>query len=254
MMSLFTMQIFAQNKEYVTFFFGKVKNSDVENHIKNEKLTFAKVHEDRIKRGEIIGWDMWKLVSPEDTKGETTFLYATIYSDIEKANLWSKNPQEYIKRVAGANPENFTKLVNTVVSDYTGTKNIVTVVKANDAANGKYDSKGNNFNIKYVVLNSMQVDPYRGSEYEKFAGETLKPNRKQNEKLQGWSLHKVLNVYGKNKINYYTVDFYSSLKDIYELRERTSSNTEENIKTMNEYDKLRSLMNADIFELIDYRR
>lgn len=252
--SFCSLQLMAQDKEYVEFFFGTVKNANVESHIKNEKATFAKIHADRIKRGEITGWDMWQLVSPGDTKGETTFMYATVYKDIDKANLWGKNSADYIKRVAGDNVASFTKTVNAVLADYTTMNDIITVVKAEDAANGKFDQKGNNDKIKYVVMNDMLVDGYLAGDYEKMEGVTFKAYRKENPKLQGWGLHKVLNVYGENKINYYTVDFYSSLKDIYDVRENTTGYSEETIKSLKEIDKVRVLKNANIFELIDSKR
>jgi hypothetical protein len=252
--SFVSMQLFAQSKEYVEFFFGTVKNANVESHIKNEKATFAKIHADRIKRGEILGWDMWQLVSPGESKDETTFLYATVYSDMEKANLLNTNSKDYIKRAAGENTATFTKTVNSVLADYTTMNDIATVVKTSDAANGTYDAKGNNAKIKYLVLNEMVVDPYRAGDYEKMEAETFKPYRKQNEKLQGWGLQKILNVYGKDKVNYYTVDFYPSLKDIYDVRENTTNYSEENIKALKDIEKVRTMKNAYIFELIDSKR
>jgi len=251
---LFSMHVIAQDKQYVEFFFGTVKTANVANHIKNEKATFAKIHADRIKRGEIIGWDLWELVSPGDTKGETTLLYATVYKDGEKASLWNKNFNEYSKRAAGGNIAEFTKTVNAVIADYTTMNDIVTVVKSSDVANGHYDAKGSNDKIKYLVLNDMLVDGYHAGDYEKMEGETFKSYRKQNDKLQGWGLQKVLNVYGENKINYYTVDFYSSLKDIYDVRENTTGYSEETIKSLKDIDKLRVLKNANIFELIESKR
>lgn len=252
--TFFALHLMAQDKEYVELFFGTVKNANVENHIKNEKATFAKIHADRIKRGEITGWDMWELVSPGDTKGETTFMYATVYKDLDKANLWSVNTNEYIKRAAGNNLAGFTKTLNSVMADYTTMNDLVTVVKSSDAANGKFDANGNNHSIKYLVMNAMLVDGYHAGDYEKMESETFKSYRKENSKLQGWDLHKVLNVYGENKINYYTADFYASLKDIYDLRENTTGYSEETIKSLKEIDKLRVLKNANIFELIDSKR
>ena len=253
-LSLFTLQLIAQNKEYVELFFGTVKNAKVDSHIANEKATFAKIHEDRIKRGEIIGWDMWELVSPGDTKGETTFMYATVYSDIEKAGLWNKNFNDYVKRAAGANEAEFTKTINAVLADYTTMNDIVTVVKASEVYNPHYDANKLNDKVKYQVMNAMLVDGYRAGDYEKMESETFKSYRKENDKLKGWDLIKVLNVYGDKKINYYTVDFYSSLKDIYDLRENTTGYSEQSIKSLKEMDKLRTLKNADIYKLIESKR
>jgi len=251
LVSFFSMQLMAQDKDYVELFFGTVKNANADKHIANEKATFAKIHEDRIKRGEIVGWYMWQLVSPGDTKGETVFMYVTVYKDIEKAGLWNKNFNEYVKRVAGGNEAEFTRTINSVIADYTTMNDYVTAVKSSDPANGHFDAKGNNDNIKYQVLNSMLVDGYRAGDYEKMEGETFKSYRKGNDKLQGWALHKVLNVYGDKKINYYTADFYASLKDIYELRENTTGYSDETIKSLKEMDKIRVLKNADIFKLVD---
>jgi transcriptional regulator NrdR family protein len=245
--SLVTVQLTAQDKYYVEFFFGTVKNANVENHIKNEKETFAKIHGDRIKRGEIVGWDMWQMVSPGDTQGTTTFMYATIYKDFDKANSWTDHIDEYVKRIAGNNAPEFRKKVNSVMADYTTMNDVITSIK------GEY-SKSQNTNPHYLVFNSMAVNNYRTSEYEEMENNTFKSYRTENKKLLNWDLHKVLNVSGENKINYYTADFYEHLKDIYEDRDNTSKYSETVINSLKEIEKVRVLKSADIFQLIDSKR
>lgn len=245
---LFAFSTHAQEKYYVEFFFGTVKNGDVDKHIKNEKETFAKIHADRIKRGEIYGWDMWQMASPGDTKGETTFAYATIFTDFDKADRWSQNMSEYTKRAAGTNAASFDSKFNSVLADYTSMNAIITVIK------GLENIKGKAAMSTYLVLNSMVVDGYRAKEYEKMELETFKSYRKANPKLEGWNLQKVLNDLGENKVNYYTADFYSSLKDIYESSENTDDFSAETIKMLQDIDKIRSRKSGDIYKLIDTKR
>ena len=248
LLTLFSFSAKAQEKTYVELFYGTVKNENVENHIKNEKATFAKMHADRIKRGEIVGWDMWKMVSPGDTQGTTTFLYATIYTDMDKANLWGTNTAEYIKRAAGKNLAGFNAKLKAVLADYTTENEVITSVK------GFENFNGNNPMSSYLVLNSMVVDAYHEAEYEKMELETFKAFRKGNDKLKGWNLQKILNAAGDNKVNYYTVDFYSSLKDIFDQRDNTNDFSEATVKMLKDIDKIRTLKSADIFMLIDTKR
>lgn len=248
LVSLFSFSGNAQEKTYVEFFYGTVKNADVENHIKNEKATFAKMHADRIKRGEIVGWDMWQMISPGDTQGETTFAYATIFNDIDKASLWGTNMSEYVQRGAGKNLTDFNAKMNSVLADYTTMNSIITSIKGYENYNGTAPM------TSILVLNSMVVDGYHASEYEKMELETFKAFRKENDKLKGWNLQKVLNSYGDNKVNYFTADFYSSLKDILEIRDNTNDYTEDTIKMLKDIDKIRTLKNAEIFTLIETKR
>jgi hypothetical protein len=248
LVSLLSFSGKSQGKTYVEIFYGTVKNADVENHIKNEKATFAKMHADRIKRGEIVGWDMWQMISPGDTQGLTTFAYATIYNDLDKANLWGANISEYVQRAAGKNSAGFNAKINSVIADYTTMNDVITSIKG-------YENYNENTPMSSIlVLNSMVVDGYHASEYEKMELETFKAYRKGNDKLKGWNLQKVLNSYGENKVNYYTADFYSSLKDLLELRDNTNDFSEESVKMLKDIDKIRTLKNADIYMLIDTKR
>ena len=72
----FAVSINAQDKVYVNLWYGKVKNENVEKHLELEEKFFSKYHKERIKNGDIVGWDMWQIVNPAANDMTTTFVYA----------------------------------------------------------------------------------------------------------------------------------------------------------------------------------
>ena len=52
------------------------KNADVERHLELEEKFYSKYHKERIKQGEIVGWDLWQILNPDVNEMTTTFIYA----------------------------------------------------------------------------------------------------------------------------------------------------------------------------------
>jgi hypothetical protein len=75
----------------------------------------------------------------------------------------------------------------------------------------------------------------------------------QKNGMKAWALTKVLDQLGtERKTNYYTVDFYDTLEDIYTLRSNTSKMNKSTIDANKKMDQIRSLLSSGIFKRVDY--
>ena len=82
----FVVSINAQDKLYVNLWYGKVKNENVEKHLELEEKFYSKYHKERIKNGDIVGWDMWQIVNPAPNDMTTTFVYAHLTTSLSGGN------------------------------------------------------------------------------------------------------------------------------------------------------------------------
>ena len=69
----------AQEKLFLTFEFMKVDNEQESAYLETESL-WQKLHEARVKNGDIIGWDLWVL-SPGGEDQGFQYVTVTLYSD-----------------------------------------------------------------------------------------------------------------------------------------------------------------------------
>ena len=98
----------------------------------------------------------------------------------------------------------------------------------------------------------MSVDWYKQADYESMELKTFMPLNKKNG-MRAWGLTKVLDQLGvERKTNYYTVDFYNTLEEIYTQRSNTSKMSKSVIDANKKIDKIRTLLSSDIFRLVDY--
>ena len=79
---LLTSSAFAQDKLYYVLEFMKVDDKDEAAYLETESF-WEKIHEQRIKKGDLIEWDLWKLKSNDE---EQSYQYLTInvYDDPAK--------------------------------------------------------------------------------------------------------------------------------------------------------------------------
>lgn len=69
----------AQENLYLVFEFMKVDNEQVSDYMETEAL-WQKLHEERVKNGDIIGWDLWAL-SPGGEDQGFQYLTVTLHND-----------------------------------------------------------------------------------------------------------------------------------------------------------------------------
>ena len=225
----------------INMWYGTINNSDVEEHLALEKH-FKSVWKQQRDAGLLTNWEMWQLINPHKASSETTYLYVKFYTEENRrksANI-SGIPEgldaETWDVISEKQLSHFTKIYSTDVSYKGGFNNSVEGSKPAD----------------YAVINSMSVDWYRQADYESMELKTFMPINKNNG-MNAWALTKVLDQLGtERKTNYYTVDFFDTLEELYSLRSSTSKMSKSNIDANKKMDQIRSLLSSDIFRRVDY--
>jgi hypothetical protein len=221
--------------------YGTINNSDVEEHLALEKH-FKSVWKQQKEAGLLANWEMWQLLNPDKASTETTYLYVKFYTEEnrKKSASISGIPEgldaETWDIITDTQMSHFKKIYSTDVSYKGGFNNSVEGTKPAD----------------YAIINSMNVDWYRQAEYESMELKTFMPINKKNG-MNAWALTKVLDQFGtERKINYYTVDFFDTLEEIYTMRSNTSKMSKSNVDANKKMDQIRSILSSDIFKRVDY--
>ena len=225
----------------INMWYGTINNSDVEEHLAFEKH-FKSVWKQQKDAGLLTNWEMWQLINPHEASTETTYLYVKFYTDEnrKKSVNISGIPEgldaETWDLIREKQLSHFTKIYSTDVSYKGGFNNSVEGSRPAD----------------YAVINSMSVDWYKQADYESMELKTFMPINKNNG-MKAWALTKVLDQFGtERKVNYYTVDFFDTLEELYTLRSNTSKLSKNNIDANKKIDQIRSLLSSDIFRRVDY--
>lgn len=100
MAALFSLGAYSQEPLYLTFEFMKVEEGMGADYWETESF-WEKIHEQRVKDGDIIGWDLWAL-SPSGTNQGHQYMTVTLYSDPVKM---MGGGTEFDKTMEGAYPK-----------------------------------------------------------------------------------------------------------------------------------------------------
>lgn len=229
----------AQEELYVNLWYGQVKNADVERHLELEEKFYSKYHKERIKQGEIVGWDLWQILNPDVNEMTTTFIYAHLTTSPVGGNFPA------ITSLKGISSAAWEAAQKEAMSHYIKNYQVLVSLK------GGYGPQATGEPAEYAVLNYMEVDGYRQAEYEKMELETFMPIHKNQGQKSGWGLHKVLNHYGADKpVNYITADFYDDLATFFNAMNSTEPMGEDTVTTLKEMDELRRLGRSHILKRI----
>ena len=242
LVTLVCFSAFGQEGEMrINMWYGTIDNSDVEEHLAFEKH-FKSIWKQQKEAGNLSGWEMWQLINPHNASTQTTFLYVKFYTEENRKNNKPVSgvpeglDQASWNLISNKQIGHFKKIFSTDVS-YKGGFN-------NSTAGSKPAS--------YAVINNMSVDWYKQAEYENMELKTFMPINKANG-MMAWALTKVLDQLGtERKTNYYTVDFYNSLDEIYTQRSNTSIMSKNVVEANQKMDQIRTLLSSDIFRLVDY--
>tara|TARA_B100001175_G_scaffold294112_1_gene281110 strand:+ start:138 stop:869 length:732 start_codon:yes stop_codon:yes gene_type:complete len=224
---------FSQNAfmHYVT-----VKNSDVNQHIEAEKNVHAKYWQEQINQGNKIGWDMWQISNNSYDEPTTTFLYVHFNNPEASGNNDSSLSDHELAVHRKGYRDRVVKEGSLVVN-----------IKASHGISPG-DIPPNN-----MVINYMNVDFYKGYEYEMME-KSVGPNYKDNGRA-AWGFAKILNRFGsKHNVQYLTFDFYNSMEQILNIRTNTPNLTKTQINEWKKQDDLRTIYNTHMLTLVAYAR
>jgi len=200
---------FAQDDVYLVFEFMRVDNEQASSYAETENF-WEKIHEQRVKNGEMDGWDLWSLQpGGEDQKFQfvTVHLYndpvkmmegssweqfmasaKAAYPDMSEEQLIKKVQHSAKTRDLGARV--YTKLVNATDDEFNMPMGTVARINFMKATNGNY------------------------SAYEKAEGEVFKPTHQKSVDsghMGSWGLARVMVPYGSDVyISHLTFDMFNN--------------------------------------------
>ena len=238
---LFPLSFTFGQEVFVTLDYVTVHNKDLAQHIAIEKSHYKKMHQERIKKGMILGWDMWIIRNNE---------YGDFTSTLVFAHLRTKDMLE----MSGSAP---IPGVDEAVSEQIWQNHMSRILKNGTLVMSVKDMYGGQVEdgpARFAVLNYMAVDPLRTDQYETLEMKTYKPSHMKSNRA-GWGLHKVLNFAGEaSPVNYVTADFYKDMTTIYMNRNNTPQLTKQARSSWGQLQKLRTVKQTHIVELLDQVR
>ncbi len=201
----FSIQLTAQEKLYLVFEFMKVDNEQQSAYMETEEF-WAKIHEQRIKNGDIIGWDLWSL-QPGGEDQHFQYLVVTLFNDPVKM---MSNAGDFNAAVKAAYPD---------MSDDDLDKHMAMTPKTRDLAVRIYlemiDGTKDDFTMPLgtvASINMMKVDMNNYDKYEKMESEVFKPMHQRNVDngvMANWGLLRFIVPYGSDTYaSHITVDMY----------------------------------------------
>lgn len=160
--------VVAQNKLYLLFEFMKVDNEQEAAYMETETF-WEKIHEQRTKNGDIIGWDLWSLQPGGEDQG-FQYLTVTLYNDPVKMMSGAGNFDATLKT---AYPKMSAEELNKKFNNSSKTRDLAVRIYLEQIATTK-----DNFQMPLGTIagiNLMKVTDTNYDKYEKFETEIFQP-------------------------------------------------------------------------------
>jgi len=243
---LFTASSMGQAEDtlYLMFEFMHVDEGQSAAYADTEEF-WEKVHVERVKNGDCIGWDLWQL-QPGGQEQGAQFMTVSLYNDPVKM----MEGGDFIKAWNAAYPnitdeESNQKMAQTASSrDITHRVYLVEIDKTND----DYDMPLGTL----AVINFMKAKPGQAAAYEKMESEVFKPNHQKDVDSGGranWGLLRNMMGYASESYaSHITVDMYTGYDQFF--NGNNTPLTEAQQKSMREIDKLRDLKSFTFATLV----
>jgi hypothetical protein len=252
-----SLSLLAQTQEPMFFIVETMKSTPNKSadYEKNEREIWKKLHQERIKRGLIVSWNLYAVRYPSGSSTAYDYVTVTVIQGMKKVeNPWGTmfadaekllTKDEYTKAMAIGDLRNLTTS---------------TVYYGNDfvAADPKATTPS-----KYQMINMMKIKDDKWDEAMNMETKLVKPMHVEMMKSGGkaaWGLYTQMLPSGENQVSdYVTSDFFNTWDDM---------NKEGDFKkalakvhpgmSAAAYDKkisdARRLVNRELWELIDFAR
>lgn len=204
--------IFAQEKLYLIFEFMKVDNEQEQAYMETESF-WEKIHEQRTKNGDILGWDLWSLQPGGENQGYQ-YLTVTLYNDP-------------VKMMSGAgNFESALKAAYPKMSEEELMKTFNNSAKSRDLAARIYLEQIAATKDKFEMplgtiagINLMKVTDLNYENYEKFETEIFQPmaQKEVDAGIRGnWGLMRYMLPTGSDVYaTHITTDMYKDYNQVF---------------------------------------
>lgn len=229
---------FAQNKSYAVIEFMKVDETNDAEYLETEEF-WSKIHEQRIKDGNLKSWELWTLKPGGEDQGYQ-YLTINIYDDRVKMFAdWGD-----LTAVAKKIQPNLTekeiqeKLNNTSRSRDLAVRYYLQLL---DKTDDTYD-----YPLGTVAtITMMKVKSSNFSAYEKAESEFFKPmhqNEIDNDQRSSWKLYRFLSPTGSDTYaSHITMNVYKDYAQVFSAEDEDISLTEDEQKSFDEGIALREM-------------
>ncbi len=242
----------AQDKLYLLFEFMKVDNEQESAYMETEEF-WQKIHEQRIKNGDIIGWDLWSL-KPGGEDQHFQYLTVNLYNDPVKMFDGSGDFNAALK---AAYPNLSEEELNKKFNETSKSRDLSVRIYLEqiDLTKEEYAMPLGTL----AVINLMKVSLGNYDKYEKMESDIFKPmhqNDVDNDRRESWGLLRFMNPYGSDTYaSHITVDMYKDFAQYFAPGDSNAPEfTDEQIKTINEGIATRDLKYAYMATLIKKAR
>ena len=210
---LFGFTAYAQEKLYLVFEFMKVDNEQESDYNETEAF-WEKIQEQRVKGGDIIGWDLWAL-SPGGEMQNFQYLTVTLYNDPVKmmdGSSWSK----LMDRAKAAYPNMSEADLMAKLNGSSKTRDLAVRIYAEEIATTTGSSAAEMALGTVAQVGMMKVDMGNYATYEKAEKEVFQPlHQKAVDAGQktSWGFIRFINPIGSDTYaSHMTVNMFTGYK------------------------------------------
>jgi len=243
----------AQDKLYLIFEFMEVDNEQEAAYMETEEF-WQKIHQQRVKNGDIIGWDLWRL-QPGGENQHFQYMTVNLYND----------PVKMFE--GGGGFEAALKAAYPNLSEEELNKRMNATSKSRDLAVRVYLEQIDKTDEEYemplgtvAAINLMKVLPGNFGKYEKMESEIFKPMHQKdvdNDQRESWGLLRIMSPapYASDTYaSHITVDMYKDFKQFFASGGDDTEFTDEQTKAINDGVATRDLKYVYLATLIKRAR
>ena len=192
---------------YITYI--KVDRGKTDAYLNHVRSFGQQAYQDRINRGEILGWSLFSVTMRTDRSDDYNFVSVTTTNSLKSITDASETTQQIMKRLR---PEMSDNAIADMVSQLTQMRVMVgneTLLRMDELASTQPGGS------KYYEINYMKAAVGKESDYEKLESGTFKPVHKERQAvgdINGWAMWKVAYPYSDTRpYNYVTVNSFSDM-------------------------------------------
>lgn len=203
--TLFVFNVHAQEKLYLLFEFMEVDNEQESAYTETEEF-WENIHKERLKNGDIIGWDLWKL-QPGGEDQPYQYLTVNLYNDPVKMMTGAG---DVTKALGQAYPDISADVLEKIL-DRTGKSRDLAVRLFAEYVDGTLPEYEMPLGM-VASIDMIKVEMGNYANYEKAESEVFKPmHQKQvnNGEKESWGLVRIMSPIGSDiYASHITVNMY----------------------------------------------
>ncbi len=200
---------------FLVFEFMVVDNEQEEAYEETERF-WKKIHEERVKQGQIIGWDLWSLQPGGEQQGYQ-YLTVTLYDDPVK--MMSRS--ELAGTIEKAYPDMSAEELQANLDAANASRDLAARVYLEQIASTESAYEMKIGNIASIDMMKVDLDKYEA--YEEAEKQIFQPLHQENVDegyMANWGLLKVINPIGSDAyMSHITVNMFESWEQVFDYEE-----------------------------------